>query len=157
MKVEDPVRAENLFLRVAAAAPAHGDCWYYLALLAERRGDSTTAAAMARHAWMLAPDYAHYRELLERLLPAQPSWFGRLVRSGAAADGAARLARAADAFAASAPAGKARVGLFLAGGDGHECFCSLADEAGARGEAALAEAFETAAAAQLALAARAAG
>lgn len=158
MRAGDLAAAEVLFARVAAAAPAHGDCWYYLALLAERHDDRANAAAMARHASMLAPDYAHYRELLDRLTPAvpRPSWLARLAESVRPA-AAQRLTRAADALGQGASPLRIPVAAFLEGGDGHECFCALADSARALGNVSLVEAFETAAAAQLVMARRARG
>jgi hypothetical protein len=49
--------AETLWIKVAAAYPAHGDCWFQLALLRELRSDWPWAAVFAAHSVRLGCDY----------------------------------------------------------------------------------------------------
>jgi hypothetical protein len=49
--------AEDLWTKVAAAYPLHGDCWFQLALLSVQRGDVHWAAVFAAHSVYLGCDY----------------------------------------------------------------------------------------------------
>jgi hypothetical protein len=56
-KVGEFDAAEALWTKVAAAYPAHGDCWFQLALLYELRSDWPWAAVFAAHSVRLGCDY----------------------------------------------------------------------------------------------------
>ncbi len=60
--------AKQLLIRIAMAAPKHGECWYQLALIAEAQGLMFLASAMAAHAFKLGQDYPKYRELKIKLM-----------------------------------------------------------------------------------------
>ncbi len=60
--------AMTLWTKVAAAYPAHGDCWFQLALLSELRNDWPWAAVFAAHSVRLGCDY--YVEGAERMKAA---------------------------------------------------------------------------------------
>lgn len=57
--------AEELWIKVAAAYPAHGDCWFQLALLLEMRADLPLAAVFSAHSVHLGCDY--YSVAAERM------------------------------------------------------------------------------------------
>lgn len=162
MAEKDYQAAEDIFASVAALVPGHGDCWYYLACIAEVKRDTLTAAVIARHAYALAPDYQHYHDLQQRLIAAvqQKSWIGDLWKrkSDSNASGfSSLLTKTVRAFGGADSSQMASALPFLQGGDGYECFCDYATTFRAHGDTKLADAFETAAMTQACLAARASG
>jgi hypothetical protein len=159
MTQNDYQGAEDLFASVAVLAPGHGDCWYYLARIAEAKRDAFMAAVIARHACMLAPDYQHYHDLQRRLTAVvqQKSWLGDLWKrqSGVNASRFSSLiTKALCAFGGADNAQQASAAAFLLGGEGYECFCEYAIILRNQGDAKLADAFETAAIAQACLTAK---
>jgi hypothetical protein len=63
--------AEMLWTKVAMVYPAHGDCWFQLALLFEQRGDLPLAAVSAAHSVQLGCNY--YAAEAERMKAAFPA------------------------------------------------------------------------------------